>query len=85
MNRIFGKRKKSSVSDGALGTLAVFPKFKICILSTANQDQFLDDLKVMLPMSVNRFDIDIATAEISKPSLIGFDVGESASYSLGFL
>lgn len=39
----------------------------------------------MLPMSVNRLDIDIATAEISKPSLIGFDVGESASYSLGFL
>ncbi|KAM7248930.1 hypothetical protein ACFE04_025396 [Oxalis oulophora] len=61
------KIKKSSVSDGALGTLAVFPKFKICILSTANQDKFLDDLKVMLPMSVNRLDIDIATAEISKP------------------
>jgi hypothetical protein len=37
----------------------------------------------MLPMSVNRLDIDIASAEISKPSLIGVDVGESASYYLG--
>lgn len=32
----------------------------------------------MLPMSVNRLDIDIATAEI-----FGVDVGESASYYLG--